>query len=438
LKIIEGYNEAKTRLSRRVVVEFGEVSPRIKSKLKEVFGKPISPEKAVAQILKDVRNKGNSAVFDYTSRIDGYQLTSLEISSAQIKDAYNQVDKDLVTALKIAADRIRRFHQEQKDYLFHGVNGQEWGQLVCPLERVGAYAPGGTASYPSTVLMTAVPAKVAGVKEIFLTTPPRNNGAIPPATLVAADLAGVNRVFCMGGAQAIAALAYGTETIPGVDKICGPGNIFVALAKKMVYGTVAIDGFMGPSEVLIIADEAANAQYCAADLLAQAEHDTLAQAVLVTTSKSFAGEVTEQLDIQLADLPRRQIAAESLQNTGLIAIVENIDQAIDLANLYAPEHLELMMKNAESYLTRITNAGCIFVGEYSTVPMGDYIVGPNHSLPTGGTARFSSPLNIADFVKFIDVVKLDSSGLMKLGNTAITLAKAEGLEAHARAIKKRL
>jgi histidinol dehydrogenase len=438
LELIEGFAKAKARLSRRAVVEFGEVSPPIKSRLKEVFGKAISPEKAVAKILQDVRKKGDTAVFDYTFRIDGYKLKSLEIDQKEIKNAYNQVDKDLVAALKVAADRIRRFHQEQKDYLFHGVEGKDWGQLVCPLERVGVYAPGGTASYPSTVLMTAIPAKVAGVKEIFLTTPPRNSGRIPPATLVAADIAGVDRVFCIGGAQAIAALAYGTESIPGVDKICGPGNVFVALAKKMVYGTVAIDGFMGPSEVLIIADETTNSQYCAADLIAQAEHDTLAQAVLVTTSKTLAKEMDSCLKTQLADLPRQQIALESLERGGLIAVVDTIDEAIDLANLYAPEHLELMMKNAESYLKKITNAGCVFVGEYSPVPMGDYIVGPNHSLPTGGTARFSSPLNIADFVKFIDVVKINSSSLKRLGNTAITLARAEGLEAHARAIKIRL
>ncbi len=307
----------------------------------------------------------------------------------------------------MAAERIRQFHQEQKDYIFQGVEGRSGDSWSGLWPRVGVYAPGGTASYPSTVLMTAIPAKVAGVKEIILVTPPRTNGIIPPATLVAADIAGVDRVFGIGGAQAIAALAYGTESVPRVDKICGPGNIFVALAKKMVFGTVDIDGIMGPSEVLIIADESAKAEYCAADLLAQAEHDALAQVVLVTTSKKLAAEVEQELKAQLADLPRRQIAAESLESRGIIAIVANLDEAIELANLYAPEHLELMVKDADSYVEKITNAGCIFVGENSTVPMGDYVAGPNHSLPTGGTARFSSPLNIVDFIKFIDVVKIN-------------------------------
>ncbi len=304
--------------------------------------------------------------------------------------------------------------------------------------RVGVYAPGGTASYPSTVLMTAIPARVAGVKEIILATPPRSGGNIPPATLVAADIAGVDRIFSIGGAQAIAALAYGTESVPRVDKICGPGNIFVALAKKMVFGNVDIDGIMGPSEVLIIADGYTRADYCAADLLAQAEHDTLAQVVLVSTSKKLVVEVQKELEKQIADLPRQQIARESLESRGIIAIVFCMDDAVELANLYAPEHLELLVKDAGSYLDRITNAGCIFIGENSPVPVGDYVAGPNHSLPTGGTARFSSPLNIMDFIKFIDLVKMRRAGLKKLGNAATIIARAEGLEAHARAIEKRL
>ena len=437
MEIIEGFTQAKTKLSRRAVVEFGQVSPRLKNRLKEIFGKALSPQSAVSKILMDVRKNGDAAIFDYTFRIDGFKLKSLEIKPEQIKEAYKKIDKELVEALKTAARRIRQFHHEQKDSIFKGIIGQEWGQLVRPLARVGVYAPGGTASYPSTVLMTAIPAKVAGVKEIILVTPPRNNGSVPPATLVAADIAGVDRVFGLGGAQAIGALAYGTESIPAVDKICGPGNIFVALAKKMVFGSVAIDGFMGPSEVLIIADGTSNASYCAADLLAQAEHDTLAQTILITTSRTLAQEVEKQIKTQLADLPRNQIATESLETSGLIAVVKNIAEAVELANLYAPEHLELMVKNPDYYVKRIRNAGCIFIGESSTVPLGDYIAGPNHSLPTGGTARFSSPLNIVDFVKFIDVVKINPLNLKKLGKTAITLAKAEGLEAHARAIQIR-
>jgi histidinol dehydrogenase len=286
--------------------------------------------------------------------------------------------------------------------------------------------------------MTAIPAKVAGVREVILATPPRNNGSIPPATLVAADIAGVDRIFSIGGAQAIAALAYGTASIPRVDKICGPGNIFVALAKKMVFGMVDIDGIMGPSEVLIIADETTRPDYCAADLLAQAEHDALAQVVLVSTSEKLARDVEKELKAQISDLPRRQIAAESLESRGIIVIVNNMNEAVKLANLYAPEHLEILVEQAETYVNLISNAGCVFVGENSTVPMGDYVAGPNHSLPTGGTARFGSPLNIMDFVKIIDVVKMNKANIKTLGPSAITLARAEGLEAHARAIEKRL
>jgi histidinol dehydrogenase len=285
--------------------------------------------------------------------------------------------------------------------------------------------------------MTAIPARVAGVNEVILVTPPSLNGTVPPATLVAADIAGVDRVFCVGGAQAIAALAFGTESIPKVDKICGPGNVFVVLAKKMVYGIVDIDGLQGPSEVLIVADETATPEYCAADLLAQAEHDPLASVILITTSQPFADEVNREVTQQLEGLSRRAIAAESLSK-GIIAVVASIDEAIELANLYAPEHLNLMIKGAASCVDRISNAGCVFVGENSTVVLGDYVAGPSHVLPTGGTARFSSPLNISDFIKFINVVAVDEADLKQLGQAASIIAKAEGFDAHARAVEKRL
>jgi histidinol dehydrogenase len=438
LEIIKGFEAARAKLSRQISVDLGKVSPRVQQRLKEIFGREITAQEAVAQILNEVKAKGDSAVLDYTFRIDGFKLNTLEVSRKEIEDAYKQVGKDLIEALKIAAERIRKFHQEQKDYLFHGVIGKEWGQLVRPLARAGLYTPASTAVYPSTVLMTAIPAKVAGVKELVHCTPPRNNGAVPPATLVAADLAGVDRVFRIGGAQAIAAMAYGTESVPKVDKICGPGNLFVALAKQAVFGVVDIDALQGPSEVLIIADDYASVEYCAADLLAQAEHDQLPQVILVTTSTRLALEVQKELNIQLTSLPRQQTAAEALESRAIIAIVDTLDEAIQLSNLYAPEHLELMIERAESYIEQITNAGCIFVGEMAPVPMGDYISGPNHSLPTGGTARFSSPLNIADFIKFIDVVKVNKAQIRKLGPSAITIARAEGLEGHARAIEKRL
>ena len=436
--IIEGFQAAKSRLSRQVLAEFYQVSPSLKRRIKEVFGAEIEPEQAVRQIIGEVRDRGDEALFEYTLKLDKAKLTSLEIDKQQISHAYQEVEPELVSALKLAAERIRSFHLLQKDNIWKGVTGREWGQLVRPLARVGVYAPGGTASYPSTVLMTAIPAKVAGVKEIILATPPGVKGTVPPATLAAADIAGVDRIFCVGGAQAIAALAFGTESIPRVDKICGPGNIFVVLAKKMVYGAVDIDGLQGPSEVLIIADETANPGYCAADLLAQAEHDPLASAILVTTSRQLADKVNQEVERQLKDLPRQAIAAESLENRGMIVVVANVDEAIELANLYAPEHLCLMVKEASSCIDKVSNAGCIFIGENSTVALGDYVAGPNHVLPTGGTARFGSPLNIIDFIKLIDLVNIDEASLKKIGRAASIIARAEGLDAHARAVEKRM
>ncbi|MFC1933197.1 histidinol dehydrogenase [Chloroflexota bacterium] len=423
MKIIEGFQSAKSILSRRAP--------------KEVFGGD-DREQAVRQIINDVRDRGDAALFDYTSKFDGVKLTSLEVSKKQIAGAYQQVDAELVSALKLAAERIGAFHTIQKERLLRESAEPGVGWLVRPLQRVGVYAPGGTASYPSTVLMTAIPAKVAGVKEVILVTPPGSDGAVPPLTLVAADIARADCVFSVGGAQAIAALAFGTESIPRVDKVCGPGNVFVVLAKKLVYGVVGIDGLQGPSEVLIIADETANTEYCAADLLAQAEHDPLASAILITTSRRLANEVNQKVEQQLKDLPRQSIATESLESRGIIAVVAGIDEAIELANLYAPEHLCLMIDKADSYISQICNAGCIVAGGKSTVVLGDYVAGPSHVLPTEGTARFSSPLNVIDFIKLTSVVNIDKAGLKKLGSAAAIIARAEGLEAHARAIEKRL
>ena len=422
MKIIKGFKAAKPVLSRPAPIE--------------VFGGD-AREQVVRQIIDEVRTRGDRAVLDYTLKLDGVKLTSLEVDKKQIKNAYREVDKELISALKLAAKRIGDFHLKQKRRVWRLASAGS-GQLIRPLERVGVYAPGGTASYPSTVLMTAVPARVAGVREVILVTPPKANGSIPPPTLVAADIAGVDRILSVGGAQAIAALAFGTESIPRVDKICGPGNIFVILAKKLVYGAVDIDGLPGPSEVLIIADETADPGYCAADLLAQAEHDPLASAILITTSPRLAEEVNQELKRQLKELGRQAIAAESLQKRGLIAVVGSMDEAIKLANLYAPEHLYLMVRGAENYLKRVANAGCIAIGENSTVALSDYVFGPSHVLPTGATARFGSPLNILDFIKLINLVKVDKASLPRLGKAAATIARAEGLEAHARAIEKRL
>jgi len=435
--IIEDFQSAKSRLSRQTPTEFYSVSSALRQRIREVFGTD-DPEQAVKQIINEVRNRGDAALLDYTLKLDGVKLSSLEVNKQQIAHAYQEVDAELVSALKLAAERIRSFHNTQKRHIRRKITTLGSSQLTRPLERIGIYAPGGSASYPSTVLMTAIPAKVAGVKEIILATPPGLNGVIPPPTLVAADIAEVERIFCVGGAQAIAALAFGTESIPKVDKICGPGNIFVVLAKKLVYGVVDIDGLQGPSEVLIIADETANPEYCAADLLAQAEHDPLASAILITTSRQLADEITQEVEQELKDLPRQAIAEESLKNKGIIVVVSSIDEAIELANLYAPEHLSLMIKNATSYVNQVTNAGCIFIGGISTVALGDYVAGPSHVLPTGGTARFSSPLNVSDFIKFINLVTIDETELKELGQAASIIARAEGLDSHARAIEKRL
>jgi len=437
LVIIEGFQLAKSILSRRTPTEFYPVSPALRQRLKKMFGAE-DPEQVVRQIINEVRSRGDAALFDYTSKIDGVELTSLEVSKRQIDGAYQEVESALVSALKLAAERIRSFHTTQKDDMWGGATRRGLRQLIRPLERVGIYVPGGTASYPSTVLMTAIPARVAGVKEVILVSPPRLQGTVPAATLVAADIAQVDRIFCVGGAQAIAALAFGTESIPKVDKICGPGNIFVVLAKKLVYGVVDINGLQGPSEVLIIADETASPKYCAADLLAQAEHDPLASAILITTSPRLAEEVNQEVEQQLQDLNRRAIAAESLENRGKIVVVTNVDEAIELANLYAPEHLCLVVDKAESYINQVSNAGCIFIGENSPVVLGDYVAGPSHALPTGGTARFSSPLNIGDFIKLINMVAVDEASLKQLGQAASVIARAEGFEAHAKAVEKRL
>lgn len=419
MKIIKGFQSAKLLLSRQ--------APK---------GVLDGREKVVRQIIEAVRRRGDAALFYYTKGFDRAKLTSLEVDKKQIASAYREVDKELVSALKLAARRIGSFHLKQKRRVWRIAS--PGSVQIRALERVGVYVPGGTAAYPSTVLMTAIPARIAGVKEIILVTPPRPSGTIPPATLVAADIAGVDRIFSVGGAQAIAALAFGTESIPRVDKICGPGNIFVVLAKKLVYGAVGIDGLPGPSEVLIIADETANPSYCAADLLAQAEHDPLASAILITTSQRLANKVNQEVERQLKDLGRQAIASKSLQKQGMIAVVASADEAIELANLYAPEHLYLIMKGAEGYVKRITNAGCIAIGERATVALSDYVFGPSHVLPTGATARFGSPLSILDFIKLINLVNVDKDSLKKLAKAAATIARAEGLEAHARAVEKRL
>ena len=390
----------------------------------------------VQQILGEVRARGDSALFDYTREIDGVELARLEVTREEIAQSRNVASKELVSALELAAERVRSFHVAQKRSL--GLEFVEGGLgfLVRPLERVGIYVPGGKASYPSTVLMTAIPAGVAGVDEVVVTTPPAPDGAVPASTLVAADIAKVDRIFKVGGAQAVAAMAYGTESVPRVDKICGPGNVFVTLAKKQVYGIVGIDGLHGPTETVILADDSASPVLCAADLLAQAEHDEMASAILITTSPRMAGEVNEEVERQLAQLERQAIARQSLERNGVIVVVDNIDEAIELVNLYAPEHLCLAMRDARSYLDRIRHAGGIFIE--SPEALGDYTAGPSHVMPTGRTARFGSPLSVLDFLKVSILVDLDDEALKALGPAAATIARAEGLTAHALSVEKRL
>ena len=437
MRIISDLEAARAFLERSPF-QFGGLPAEIGRRTKQVFGEELTPEEAVARIIAEVRQRGDAALFDLSARIDGVELRSLKVTKAEREKAHREVDGELISALNAAAERVRSFHLAQMRHSFKGFTRKGVGQVPRPLERVGIYVPGGTACYPSTVLMTAIPAKVAGVREIVLATPPGKGGTVPAPTLVAADIAEVDMVFKVGGAQAIAALAFGTKSIPRVDKVCGPGNIFVVLAKKMVFGEVDIDGLEGPTETMILADESADPALCAADLLAQAEHDELSSAIIITTSSKLAAEVKAEVERQLKGLERGHIAAESLRLRGGIIVVADMEQALGLVELYAPEHLSLMVNNAPSYIERVRNAGAIFVGQSSAETLGDYVAGPSHVLPTGGTARFRSPLGVADFLKLTSVVSLGERELRELGPAAATIARAEGLTAHARAVERRL
>jgi histidinol dehydrogenase len=394
----------------------------------------------VQEILARVQAEGDAAVRSYTARFDGVELADLRIPESQFAEAYRQVTEEFVTALRAAIQNIRRYHEAQKrpSWMLPDEEGSVLGQIIRPLKRVGVYVPGGRAAYPSSVLMNVIPAQVAGVPQIVLVTPPDREGNLNPGVLVAIKELGITEAYRIGGAQAVGALAYGTETIAPVDKIVGPGNIYVALAKQAVFGQVAIDMIAGPSEILVIADDSADPDYVAADMLSQAEHDPMAAAICVTPSAELAAQVARSLEDQLEKLPRREIAAESVRNYGAIVVTKDLDEAIALSNRIAPEHLELMIEEAASYLGRIENAGAIFVGRYSSEPVGDYFAGPNHVLPTSGTARFSSPLNVDDFVKKSSVIQYGKQALFTHGEKIITLAEAEGLSAHANAIRIRL
>lgn len=397
-------------------------------------------QEAVKAILAAVRERGDEALRDYTERFDRVRLQDFRVSEAEFAEASEAVTPEVRAALIEAAANIRDFHERQvrQSWFATKESGTLLGQIIRPLKRVGLYVPGGTAAYPSSVLMNAIPAKIAGVPEVVITTPPGSDGKINPAILVAAQIAGVTEIYKVGGAQAVAALTYSTEQIRSVDKIVGPGNIYVALAKREVFGLVSIDMVAGPSEIAVLADETANPRYVAADLLSQAEHDPMSAAVLVTNSQTVAEEVAKEVERQLAELPRKSIAEAAIRDYGAIILVDDLDEGFALINRIAPEHLEIMIAEPFEHLGKVENAGAIFLGPYSSEPVGDYFAGTNHVIPTNGTARFSSPLSVDDFIKKSSVVSYSKRDLRENGHKIITLAEQEGLAAHGRAIAERL
>lgn len=398
-------------------------------------------EKGVREILKQVKSRGDEAVFEYTKKFDGAKTdaSNIRVTAEEIREAYRLIDPSLVEVMRRALCNIRAYHEKQRrnSWFDSKPDGTILGQKVTPLKRVGVYVPGGKAAYPSSVLMNIVPAKVAGVDEVIMVTPPGADGKITPATLVAANEAGADAIYKVGGAQAVGALAYGTKSIPKADKIVGPGNIYVALAKKAVYGHVSIDAIAGPSEILVIADETANPRYVAADLLSQAEHDELASAILITTSEELAEKVSDEADAFILELNRAEIIKESLDHYGYILVTDTMDEAIEAANEIASEHLEIQTADPYDVMTKIRNAGAIFMGEYSSEPLGDYFAGPNHVLPTNGTAKFFSPLSVDDFIKKSSIISYSKEALLKIHKDIEYFAESEGLTAHANSVKVR-
>ena len=398
-------------------------------------------EATVKEIIANVRENGDRAIFDYTLKFDKADINAdtIKVTDAEIEEAYSLVDENLIRVIRRALQNIRDYHRLQKrnSWIDTKADGTILGQKITPIEYAGVYVPGGKAAYPSTVLMNVAPAEVAGVEHIIMCTPCNAEGKVYPTTLVAAKEAGVTEVYKVGGAQAIAAMAFGTESIPKVDKIVGPGNIFVALAKRLCYGHVSIDSVAGPSEIMVLADETATPKYVAADLLSQAEHDELASAILVTDSMALAEEVSEWTDKFTETLERKEIIRKSLDNFGYILVTENLDEGIDVVNQIAPEHLEIVTKNPYDTMTKVKNAGAIFLGEYSSEPLGDYFAGPNHVLPTNGTARFFSPLGVDDFIKKSSIISYSESALRDVYKDVVTFAEAEGLTAHANSIRVR-
>ena len=436
MKIVRGFDNARRLLCDGRGLDLDEAPQAVRDGIRRVFGAPLTPLQVVERIVRDVRREGDDAVRRLARDLDGAAPDEFEVPQAAIADARRQAPANVIDALEIAAERIREFHEAalNKGWMDYAAG---YGQIVNAVERAGAYIPGGTALYPSTVLMTAIPARVAGVREIVMCTPTKGGGLPHPTVLAAAAIAEVDRVFTIGGAQAIAAMAYGTETVPRVDTICGPGNIFVTLAKKLVYGDVGIDGLYGPTETVVVADDTSNPTLCAVDLLAQAEHDALARPVMITDSERLAAAVVSEVQTRLERLDRGAIARASVEEQGCIVVVDSIDEAVELANRFAPEHLCLMTRDPWAYLGRVRNAGAVFIGEFSHEVLGDYVAGPSHVMPTAGTARFNSGLGVHSFVKISPVVALSGATSAQISGAASALGRAEGLTAHAEAAEIR-
>ncbi len=437
LKVVRGLAEAEGVLARFDPLDLDSLPESVRERTRQAFGDDVTPEQSIITMLREVRSEGDTAIRRYTRLLDGVDLPELKISEAELAEARSSISSELESALLLAAERITDFHQATLPKNWVDLE-QGLGEMVRPLERVGLYAPGGTAAYPSTVLMTAIPARVAGVKEVILTTPRRGAEPLNPAVMAAAHIAGVDAVYQIGGVPAIAAMAYGTESIAKVDKICGPGNIFVAYAKKLVQGQVDIDGIFGPTETIVIADQTAQASFCAADMIAQAEHDPLSTAILVTDSSQLIEQVEQELELRLSTLERGDMARDALERQGRIVLVEDLDEAVELANRIAPEHLCMMVADPWSWAGKVKNAGGLFLGEFSPEVMGDYIAGPSHVMPTGGTARFNSALSVHHFMRTMPVVGLTPQTFRNLGEAAVQIAHAEGLTGHSGAIEVRL
>lgn len=436
MRIVYGMKESRETLLAGRGLGLDAVPASILERTESAFGKSMTPTETAQYIIDRVREGGDNAVRDITKRLDGIDLDDFEVPNSTIQQAYDEVDSEVVDALGLAAGRVRRFQEKSMPESWIDFD-EGYGELVNPVERVGVYIPGGTARFPSTVLMSVIPARVAGVDEVIIATNPGVDRGVHPVVLVAADIAGADRVLQIGGAQAVAAMACGTESVPKVDMVCGPGGLFTTLAKKLVFGEVGIDGLYGPTETLLIADEHANPTLCAADLLAQAEHDILAKPVLITTSDSLAERVNSEIEVRIRRLDRSEIAARSVDEQGIIAVVDNLDEAFELANAFAPEHVSLVVRDPWGHIGSVRNAGAVFLGEFSHEVLGDYVAGPSHVMPTSGTARFGSGVSVRSFLKFSPVVGLSDRRSEEISQAASVLGRVEGLTAHAEAAEIR-